>query len=229
MPRAWERLLRVSARFSREPGENEPAPPLIVTLPDGSVVISEEPGTDAALSALLGHEVRLTAEVPAERVVERLWADIDGLPMRDVETAGEIGQVAPGTFFDHAPVHLLTTAALAALKSAYPEGDADPRRFRPTILIESPDGESGFVENDWVGRIVRIGECQLRIVAPSPRCVVVTLGHGDLPRDMGVLTSLVAANRLPFEPGSPPMPCLGAYAVVEQPGIVRVGDQVSID
>jgi uncharacterized protein len=229
LPRTWGRLLEVSARFTREPSVELPAPPIEIVLPGGQVAASSDPAADAALSEFIGRPVRLTAEVPAERIVERVWPDIDGLPMRDVETAGEIGQAAPGAFFDHAPVHILTTAALAALRDADPAVDADPRRFRPTILVESGDGSPGFVENGWVGRRVSIGEAVLRIVAPSPRCVVVTLPHGDLPRDLGVLTALVAANRIPFEPGGVPMPSIGAYAIVEKPGMIREGDRVEIE
>lgn len=42
--------------------------------------------------------------------------------------------------YEKAPVHLLTTASLARLKALHPEGIPDPRRFRPTILVDMPEG-----------------------------------------------------------------------------------------
>ncbi|MGI9253747.1 MAG: MOSC domain-containing protein [Thermomicrobiales bacterium] len=228
LPRAWGGLLRFSARFAKEPAAGGFIPPLVVTLPDGRIVSSDEPEVDIMISEAIGRPARLTSVVPELRIVEREWADIDGLPTRAAETTGEIGRRAPGAFFDHAPVHVLTTAALAALKAADPTGDADPRRFRPTLLIDSPGDNAGFVENDWTGRAAEIGDLVLRFVEPSPRCIVVTLPHGELPHDLGVLRTLVGANRIPYEPDSPLMPCLGAYAVVEHPGKVRIGDSVII-
>ena len=40
-----------------------------------------------------------------------------------------------GTFFDAAVVHLVTTATLDRLRSLYPEGRFEPRRFRPNIIV----------------------------------------------------------------------------------------------
>ena len=53
----------------------------------------------------------------------------------------------PATFFDCAPVHLLTTATLAKLSAFYPGGRFEPRRFRPNILVATGADEDSFVEN----------------------------------------------------------------------------------
>ena len=57
--------------------------------------------------------------------------------------------------FDAAPVHVVTTASLAPLAVAQPDGRFDPRRFRPNVVLDT--GGTGFVENDWVSTSLRVG------------------------------------------------------------------------
>jgi uncharacterized protein YcbX len=45
-------------------------------------------------------------------------------------------------FVDYAPLHLLTTATLARLARLYPQGQWDPARFRPNVLIDNGDDPS---------------------------------------------------------------------------------------
>lgn len=93
-----------------------------------------------------------------------------------------------GTFFDLAPVHLVTTATINRLRELAPQSRFEVRRFRPNLVVESPTGASGFVENDWIGRTLAIGdEVRLNITGPCPRCVMTTLAQGDLPKDPGIL------------------------------------------
>ena len=226
LPRSWRSLLRFSARYLAEPRPGSPVPAIELTLPDGACVRSDDPAANDLISTAIGRPVRLSSIPPRERIVVREWPDIDGMLFRATESAGEIGKAAPGAFFDHAPVHLLTTASLAALTAAAPHADADPLRFRPTLLIQSAENASGFAENDWVGLRISIGDVALKVIAPSPRCVVVTLPHGSLSHNLDVLRGLVAANRIPFEPGAAAMPCIGAYAVVVRTGKVATGDRV---
>src|SRR5919206_3983219 len=40
-------------------------------------------------------------------------------------------------YFDVAPIHVLTTASLAAMSRVYPEGIWDVRRFRPNFFVET--------------------------------------------------------------------------------------------
>ena len=42
-----------------------------------------------------------------------------------------------------------------ALKN--PKASWDIRRFRPNFYIETDDGLDGLIENEWVGRRLRIG------------------------------------------------------------------------
>lgn len=98
-------------------------------------------------------------------------------------------------FFDLATVHTLTTATLDALGQLYPAGQFNVRRFRPNLVIASPEGETGFVENRWIGTIAQIGEdVQLATTGPCPRCVMTTLPRRGLPKDTGVLRAAAQHN-----------------------------------
>lgn len=59
-----------------------------------------------------------------------------------------------GTFFDLGHVHLVTTSTLAAL------GGVDVRRLRPNALVQTFG--DGFVEDEWVGRELVLGEAVRR-------------------------------------------------------------------
>jgi hypothetical protein len=103
----------------------------------------------------------------------------------------------PGTFFDFSAVHIVTTATLASLSRAYPQGRFDLRRFRPNIIAESD--AAGFPENEWVGRRILVGdELTLEVLIPCPRCVMTTLSQGDLPLDSGILRTAAQQNTVPF-------------------------------
>jgi hypothetical protein len=54
---------------------------------------------------------------------------------------------------------------LARLKALHPESAADPRRFRPNIVIDMAAIEGSFPETEWIGRKLAIGD--LRLTIPS--------------------------------------------------------------
>jgi len=230
LPRRWGKLLDCRAELVAPLSPDQP-PEIRITLPDGRALSTGTDDVEAALGELLGRDITLAIVPPDEPEIEREWPDIDGLNLRATETSGPIALGAPpGTFFDYAPLHLLTTGTLDHLRALYPEGRIDARRFRPNVLLATPPGVVGFIENDWVGRPLAIGdEVRLRVTNPSPRCVVPTLPQADLPRDLGILRAVVAHNR----PAIPALdgvtqPSLGAYAVVERGGTIRRGDPVRL-
>jgi uncharacterized protein YcbX len=224
-PRKWGALLRCAACVTSAQEI------LCITLPDGRQLTAGQDDVDAALCALTRRAVRLVEAAPDSPEIERYWPDVDGLAQRETVTSNEIGQGAPtgaGAFVDYAPLHLLTTATLNALSGRHPSGQMDTRRFRPNLVIETPEAAQGFVENEWVGRTILIGpEVRLRVTTPTPRCVVPTLPQDQLAGDMAILRAIAAHNRPPVPAlGNVRLPCLGAYASVERGGIVRVGDAV---
>jgi uncharacterized protein YcbX len=225
-PRLWGDLLFCQATLASEPYSGA----VTITLPDNHRVMAGEDEADAALSALLKRRVNLISQAPNSVEIDRYWPDIAGLEARAMVTSGAIGAGAPGTFFDFAPLHLVTTTTLRQLRAVYPEGDALAARFRPNLVIATSDDLTGWVENAWVGRTLLVGgEARLRVISPTPRCVVPTLPQPGIPHDLGVLRAIVAHNRPPIPPlDGKTQPSLGVYAIVETPGVIHAGDSVRL-
>jgi len=128
-------------------------------------------------------------------------------------------QMPAGTFFDTAVVHLLTTATIDRLRGLYPPGRFEARRFRPNIVVSTGPDELGFAENDWIGHTVTIGgDVRLAITGPCPRCVMITLPQGDLPKDPGILRTAARHNAV----------SVGVYASVLTGGSIRRSDPVTL-
>ena len=215
-PSRWPALFSYRAAFTR-PLDNGSLPPAQITFPDGSTILTEDGQIETKLSASLGKPVRFLAGTLASGTLEEYWPDIDGLARRDVVTDEAM---PPGTFFDCAAVHFLTTATLDSLRASYPEGRFESRRFRPNFVIETPPELKGYPENDWDEKILSIGEeVKIKITGPCGRCVMTTLAQGDLPRDTGILKAAAQHNKAR----------VGAYASVVQGGVVRIGDQVKTE
>jgi uncharacterized protein YcbX len=217
-PRKWPGLFDCRAAFVDVPKTGAKAPPVRVTLPDGTIVNSEQRDLDQILSKGLKREVKLSA-LPDVRTAtaEEYWPDIEGLDHRDTVTDFDLPE---GTFFDCALVHLLTTATLDRLRALYPQGRFEVRRFRPNIVVETTNAEKDFVENAWIGQTLAIGDAlRLSITGPCPRCVMTTLPQGDLPKDTGILRTAAQHNRAN----------VGVYASVLQGGNVRRGDSVRLE
>jgi uncharacterized protein len=157
----------------------------------------------------------LVSQAPPGTLLRRMHTFMD--PDASGTTEDVFAVFAPGTLFDAAPIHFVTTSSLRAV-------GADAKRFRPNLVIDSD--EEGFVENAWSR--VQIGEVVLRVVEPTPRCVVPSLAQQELPADLSILKRLVAQNRRYVESAKGTFACLGAYALVEQGGTVHVGDECII-
>jgi uncharacterized protein YcbX len=219
-PRKWGNFFDYRAAYVEPPKPGSELPAVRLTLPDGTVVTSEQPDLVRVLSRALGREVAFVeaqgnGESPA-RQAEEYWPDMEGLEHRDTVTEWEL---PAGTFFDLAVVHVLTTATIERLRELYPEGRFEVRRFRPNIVVATGPDQKGFVENDWVGHTLTIGDVRLRITGPCPRCVMITLPQGDLPQDSGILRTAARHNQA----------SVGVYADVVVGGAIRRGDPVRVE
>jgi uncharacterized protein YcbX len=124
------------------------------------------------------------------------------------------------TFFDIAVIHILTTSTINRLREVYPNGRFEVRRFRPNIVVESEDNENDFIENSWVGKKMIIGkDVVLNITAPCTRCVMITLPQGDLPSDLGILSTAAKYNEVH----------VGVYASVEHGGTIYRGGTIRLE
>jgi uncharacterized protein len=229
-PRKWPGLFDFRAAFVDTPRPGARVPAVRVSLPDGTIITSEQSDLNQILSRTLNREVTLDATERGQREVvestfpnpwtptaEEYWPDMEGLDYRDTVTDFELPE---GTFFDCAVVHVLTTATLDRLRELYPEGRFEVRRFRPNVVVETADGAKDFVENAWVGRTLAIGGAvRLKITEPCPRCVMTTLPQGDLPKDPGILRAAARHNQVH----------VGVYASVLQGGRVQRGDAVRLE
>lgn len=79
-----------------------------------------------------------------------------------------------------------------------------------------------------MGRVTalpRLGDAVLRIIVPTPRCVVPGLDHGSAPADRELMTVLAREYRRHL-PGHGRADCFGTYAKVLHPGRLQVGQHV---
>lgn len=234
-PKRYGPLMECRARFLSPPRPDAPAPPIVVTFPDGTEVRDDPTELERRVSLLLGREVCLLTGAPGGASSELTLPGIDGVEAGAMEALfrdenGErvrdfiVGVAAPNTLVDIAPLHVVAAGTLRGLAAEYPAGDWDPRRFRPNILID--DGDELGEEDDWLGCDLHVGsEVIVHVVMPVPRCVMTTLGQSGLQRDMGVLKTIARVSRK--QVGSlGRFACAGSYAEVVRPGVVRTGDPV---
>jgi uncharacterized protein YcbX len=177
---------------------------LELRLPDGTVVDGEAGQGRRTVVGVYGRRLR-------GRVVEGPWADaMSDLAGRSL-TLVERDDRDWAT--DARPASLVSRASLDTI-------DGDGRRFR--MLLEV-DGVSAHEEDAWRNRRVRIGEAALHVGDPTPRCAVPSASPDTGVRDRDVLRELLEKRgRVEGEP------CMGVYAEVLEPGVVRVGDPVEV-
>ncbi|HXC51725.1 MAG TPA: MOSC domain-containing protein [Candidatus Limnocylindrales bacterium] len=208
-----------------------------ITLPDGTTIRADAAGAAAAVSAAVGTSVTLWPRRPIEDLEHYRRGAPDHEDM-EVELRSVFGREAgeplpdlsvfppelfeyespPGTYFDAFPLLLLTDASLRRLQELAPSSSVDVRRFRPNLLIHTNGSDGEFPEMAWQGRRIAIGSAVLEVTVACPRCVMITHPVDELPRDSGLLRTVVqkAAQNV------------GVYARVETPGTVSRGDEARL-
>ena len=229
-------LMSCQARYESEPPSTGSGP-ATMTLPDGSRLATDDSEVHAKLSAALDKHVtiwplqpadaldhyRREAMAPEERLAERrrLLGRRDDEPLPDLSGfPAELAEYSSplGTYFDAYPLLFITTATLRHFSQIAPEHRFDIRRFRPNFVVDI-GSDQPFAEREWLGRRVAIGnDAVARAQQECPRCIMVTHGFDDLPKDPKVLRAIVQEAS-----GN-----LGIYADVGQPGTVRVGDSLEL-
>lgn len=238
VPKRWAAILGFSARYVSEPVAGAEPPPVEITFPDGTTRRSDSDGIDEALSDVFGRNVTLITTPREGTAFEELWPEINGLApdqfIADTtgrrEVSGEAistldlaaAATVPGTFFDLSTLHVLTEATLDTLRGLAPDASFDVRRYRPNIVL---GGEpEGFVENDWPGTSTAIGGSRVQFSFATMRCVMTTLGQGDLPADADTLRTIAKNNRIEIPQVGGVWACAGVYAEVAEAGEIAVGD-----
>jgi uncharacterized protein YcbX len=238
--RLFPDLFGCRAAFVEPPRSGGELPPVWITLPDGTSVTSDFSDVDRVLSAYFRRDVALARAAPDDFTIDQYHPDVEDLDpagYRDTFVEQKLGSaffaqaglaspLPVGSFLDLFPVSVLTTSTLEQLSELRPQSRFDQRRFRMNVIVGTE--EAGFVENDWIGHELAIGDAvRLSVALPDPRCVMTTLAQEELPKDTDVLRTLTRHNRVQVG-GAGLFPCAGVYAVVKAPGTIRTGDHVAL-
>jgi len=238
--RLFPDLLDCQAAFVEPPQSGRELPPVRITLPDGTSTRSDSGDCDRLLSAYFRRDVTLARSAPEDFTIDQYHPDVEGADpsgRRDTVAQQRLGSaffaeaglaspVPAGAFFDLFPLSVLTTSTLERLNELRPQTRFDQRRFRMNVIVSTK--QTGFVENDWIGHELTIGDgVRLNVVLPDPRCVMTTLAQYDLPKDTEVLRALVRHNTVQVGDAGL-FPCVGVYAVVQAPGTVQAGDSLTL-
>lgn len=233
-------LMRLSARYLEEPLPGGSPAPIEITSWDGQRVCSDDEDVSERLSRFLDHPVTLCPLRPAtdldhyrrgapdtedfESEVRAIFGrepaeplpSFEGFPL-DVLVEYES---PPGTYFDAFPIHIVTDRSLETLSSLSPGSAFDVRRFRPNLVVAVESAvPDEFPEQTWLGATLRVGDAELQVTVPCPRCVMVTRKFSDLSEDRNVLRTIVQhADQN-----------VGVYANVVRPGSLEVGAAVTLD
>src|SRR5688500_10250284 len=97
-PKKWPNLFDCRAAFVEPPAADRELPPVRITLPDGSSVVSDDEDVDGRLSDVVGRGVTLERTAPEEATLEEYWPDMEGISPaghRDTVTRERLGIAAP--------------------------------------------------------------------------------------------------------------------------------------
>ena len=221
----FAQMLDLRAAYETPPRGDEPAP-IKIQLPDGRALHAADADASAILSTALGREVVIERAQPDQYTRAgidpgTIFGDVaieNVMPQLTSATMPDSLSPVRGTFFDSATMHVLATGTLAHMRSLVGEGaQLDARRFRPNIVVDTGATAKGFVEDEWLGQTLEVGD-SVKIIAMEPalRCVMTTHRQEDLVRDLRIIRAAAQFHKA----------TVGVFASIGAPGAVRVGDPV---
>ena len=218
-------------QFSAQRNNND----VIITFPGGTQVSSVDEDVNFMLSEVLGRNVLLES-LPTDNNLEHFrrgpgdsddpLTELRGIFGREeneplpnfASFPPEVAEFEspPGTHHDCWPLMVMTTSALQAMQQALPDSNVDIKRFRPSIVIDTP--ESGHPEFTWTGKTAQLGTAVIEFLDPCPRCIMITRKVNDeLPEDRAILRHVVRDLNQ----------AVGVYARIVTPGYVALGDTLT--
>jgi uncharacterized protein len=186
---------------------------LALTLPDGERVEGVVELGEPVTADLWGYE-------NPSHVVIGPWAEaisrVAGQPL----TLLWADEHATDRGYRGGDISLVSRASLERLgEEGGADGPVDGRRFRMLLEI---DGVGAHEEDEWLGKLVQVGDTVLLLNGDIGRCVVTTQDPDTGLTDFDTLNTLARYRR---EGRYEPLP-FGVYGEVVVPGHVRVGDVV---
>jgi pseudouridine-5'-phosphate glycosidase len=219
------------AFFTRRSGC--PAPTRVETAHEAAAVVHASSTLGLSSGTLVAVPIPESAEAEAGKVqgaIEQALAEAGaaGVAGRDTTpfllkriaelTGGDSLASNIALIKNNAAVGAQIATSLAELQRLEPSLDFAVERFRPNLLIDTGEA-NGFVEEAWVGGVLRLGESlELRVNDGCPRCVITTLAQGGLPQEIEILRATARHNRV----------VAGIRLTVERPGPLALGDPVTL-
>jgi uncharacterized protein YcbX len=235
--RKTPKLLQCQARYAEDVAggdvEAESIPTVIIRLPDGSEVRSDDPNASLKISEVTGKTLTLWPLQPKSNRSHYRLAGINGAKaMKRQFATKELPDLSSiswklllelslyatplGRYYDCYPLHILTDNSLAAMRNIEPEGDFCVERFRPNLFIESLDTDTPFDEFQWVDGTLQIGDTVIKCESRTVRCSMPAQPQAHLAKDSKVVRALNAHTGRH----------LGINASVLKAGNITVGDEV---
>ena len=201
-------LVRVAPEYEADANR------LVLRFPDGEFVAGELALGEPVTTDFYGRPV-------PGRIVDGPWAAAisayAGRPLRLVKTD------EPGAGVDRGlgSVSLLSDASLDELARNAKRDGVDARRFRMLIGVA---GCEPHEEDEWVGRLVRVGEAVVRLHEQVARCAITTQNPETGVPDFDTLREITRYRGTREQDGK--HIDFGVFGEVAEPGRVRVGDPV---
>lgn len=201
-------LVRIAPTYDGE------ADLLSLLFPDGDVVAGDVMLGEPIVTDFYGRAV-------PGRVVEGPWNEAVSayadMPLRLVKTDD------PGAGVDrgNGSVSLLGDASLEELARNAGLGAVDARRFRMLIGIA---GSEAHEEDEWVGKLVRVGQAVVRLHEEVARCAITTQDPDSGVPNFDTLREIKSYRGTRDDDGT--HIDFGVFGEVEEPGVVRLGDAV---
>ena len=198
------KLVQVASRTDPE------ATTLWMQFPDGTVVDGEVELAEAVETPIHGRTG------VGHRVVgpwSEALTDFVGVPMRVIRCD------RPGGTRRGNPASILSDGSVRELAAHAGRDWVDSRRFR--MLMDLEDA-AAHEEDTWIGRRIRIGDAVLHVTKPDARCAMTTHDPDTGEPDLDTVRTIISYRGLREGKHAD----LGVLADVEQPGRVRLGDEV---
>ena len=201
-------------------------PKVKITLPNGRNIHADDTEASEVISEAAGHRFKL--EQSAQSGGEHAGIDPKTIfgdtpfekvfPGMTAEQAPDFFALYGATFYDSAAFHLIATGTLAHMRNLTDgKSDFDYRRLRANLLVDTGSNAEGFMEDEWTGGVLEVGDgIKITEIKPALRCVMTTHKQQDLPRDHAILRTTVQKHQAN----------LGAFTSIGGEGRVRVGDPV---